>query len=151
MNTLMHLPGRTDVPIACDMTSAEDTPDERMAEWRELFDQALLRRERHADSVSLYFRNEPAMREQLLDLVRREHACCPFLDLRISSAGDELIWTTTNVLEGDDRAEIERFLDALHALPDHTADDMESLTDQFAEHGLNMVETSPESRHYELH
>ena len=74
----MHLTSRPDTPVACDMTTARDTPGERIAEYDELFERALLGRERRADSVVLAFR--PDAREQVEDLARREYACCPFLD-----------------------------------------------------------------------
>ena len=114
----MHLPARPDAPIACDMSSAVDTPDERLREYGRLFETVLLRRERRADSVSLRFRAGPGTREALDELARREAACCPFLDYRVETAGAEVIWTTTNVVTGDERAAIDVFLDALHALPD---------------------------------
>jgi hypothetical protein len=150
MNTILHFNGQTDVPIVCDMSTAPDTPDERMAEWRELFNHVLVRRERHADSVALYFRAEPGRREQLEDLASREHACCPCLDIRLGADGGELIWTTTNVRTGEEHASIDVFLDALYALPDHAAGDMEGLLDQFAEHGLNVVTSPEDSKRFEL-
>lgn len=150
MPNTLHLQAQTDIPIACDMSSARDTPDERIAEWRELFDNALLDRERRADSVVLTFRADPGRREQLEDLAQREHACCPFLDLRLEAVGENLIWTTANVLTGDDRAHVDTFLGALYALPDHAASDMEGLLGQFAEHGLEVVTSPADSKRFEL-
>jgi hypothetical protein len=115
MTTVLHLEARPDAPIACDMSSARDTPDERLAEYRELFERALLRRERRVDGVVFSFRADAGTREQVDDLARREHACCPFLDYRVETAGDEVIWTIT----GDGRAGVDVILDAFHALPDH--------------------------------
>lgn len=149
-NSTLHLKGNTDMSIACDMSTASDTPDQRMAEWRELFDNALVRRERHADSVELYFRADPGRREQLEDLARREHACCPFLDLRLSAAGDELIWTTSNVLSGDEHGAIDAFLDALYQLPDEDVTDMEGLLRRLADRGVDVVETTAGER-FEVH
>jgi hypothetical protein len=113
MTISLDLPARPGTPIACDMSTADDTPEERLLEYRRLFEAALLRRERRADNVSFWFRTEPGLREALEALARREAACCPFLGYRVEAAGDELVWTTT----GDDRAAIQVFLDALHALP----------------------------------
>jgi hypothetical protein len=113
----MHLPSRPDVPIACDMSTADDTPDERLAEYGRLFARALVRRARRDDGVVLTFaRDERAAVE---DLVRRESACCPFLDYRVELIGDRVVWTTTNPRSGDDRAHADMILDALYALPDH--------------------------------
>jgi hypothetical protein len=82
----MDLPARTNAPIACDMSTARDTPDERLAEYRDLFERALR---------SVVLRFDAAAREQVEDLARREHACCPFLGYRVETAGDEVIWTVT--------------------------------------------------------
>ena len=150
MTTIFHLPGQTNVPIACDMSAARDTPDERIAEWGELFDQALLSRERRASSVVFSFRADPGRRGQLESLARREHACCPFLDFRLETIGDELIWTTANVVTGDERASIDVFLDALHDLPDHAVSDMEGLLGRLAERGVNVVESRAVRERFEL-
>ena len=118
MTNSMHLPARPETPIVCDMSSAVDTPDERLREYGRLFETVLLRRERRADGVAFWFRADPGTREALEELARREAACCPFLDYRVETAGDEVIWTTTNAVTGDERAAVDVFLDALHALPD---------------------------------
>jgi hypothetical protein len=105
----MHLPPLPGAPIACDMTTAGDTPDERIAECGDLFARTLLRRERRADAVVLAFRADA--REQVEDLARREHACCPFLDYRVEAAGDEVVWTITSPSAGGVAT-----IDAFHAL-----------------------------------
>ena len=141
MTNSLHLPARPDAPIVCDMSSAEDTPDERLREYGRLFEIALLRRERRADSVSFWFRADTGVREALETLARRESACCPFLDYRVEAAGDELIWTTTNVVTGDDEhAAIDVFLDALHALPDHPGSDIADLYSRLAGRDVHVVE-----------
>ena len=140
MTNTLHLPARPDAPIACEMSSAEDTPDERLHEYGRLFQTALLRRQRRADSVSFWFRADPGTREALEELARRESACCPFLGYRVETAGDEVIWTTTNPLTGDERAAIDVFLDALHGLPDHPGSNIASLYDHLTEHELHVLE-----------
>jgi len=137
MTTVLHLPARTDAPIACDMSAARDTPDERLAEYRELFERALRGRERGADSVALRF--EADAREQVEDLASREHACCPFVDYRVETAGDELIWTTTNPVVGEQRADVDVMLDALYALPDHAGSDIDGYLARLAERGVDVV------------
>jgi len=117
MTNSTHFPARPGAPIACDMSTAEDTSDERLREYDRLFETVLLRRERHADSVSFSFRADPGTREAVEDLARREAACCPFLDHRVEAAGHEVSWSITNAVTGDQRAAAEVFLDALHALP----------------------------------
>jgi hypothetical protein len=117
MTEILHLPARADAPIACDMSTALDTPEQRLAEYRELFEQALLGRERRADGVVFLFRDGPGIRERVDDLAHREYACCPFLDYRVETVGDEVIWAITNPVAGDERDGVDAILDAFHALP----------------------------------
>ena len=102
----MHIPARPDARIACDMTTAIDTPAERLELYRRLFAEALARRERLDGAVVLTFRADA--RATVEDLVRREAACCPFLDYRVETIGHDVVWTTT----GDASV-----LDLLYALP----------------------------------
>lgn len=68
MPSVLHLPARAGALIACDMTTARDTPAERLAKYRELFARALL---------------------------RREQACCPLLDYRVETADGNVIYMIT--------------------------------------------------------
>ena len=115
MTDVLHIPAQLDAPIACDLSTAEDTPAERLADYERQFERALLRRERTEDAVVFTFRADGGTRDALHDLARREAACCPFLEYRVETLGDEVVWTTRS-----DRAGIDAFLDALYALPDHT-------------------------------
>jgi len=121
MTNVLHIPFQPDAPIACDMSTASDTPDERLDEYGRLFERALLRRERREDSVAWAFRADAGTRRQVEDLARREAACCPFLDYRVETVGGEVVWTTANRLAGDERAAVDVILDAFHALPEHAA------------------------------
>jgi hypothetical protein len=114
MTELLHIPARAGAPIACDMSTAEDTPAERLSAYRRLFDRALARRERRTGAVVLAFRAEPGVHEAVADLARREGACCPFLDYRVEAAGDEVVWTIADPGHGADA-----ILDEFHALPGH--------------------------------
>jgi hypothetical protein len=136
MSNVLHLPARPDTAIACDMSTAPDTPDQRFAEYRELFQQALLRRERRPDGVVFAFRVAPGTRDQVDDLARREHACCPFLEYRVETAGDEVIWTVANPVTGEARANVDAILDAFHALPDDAGSDLDALLARLADGGL---------------
>ena len=131
MTDIFHFPARADAPIACDMSTATDTPEERLHEYRRLFEHAFVRRERLPDSVVLAFRDEPEVRNWVEDLARREAACCPFVDYRVEAAGDEVIWTTTKVT-GDQRAAVHVMLDAFHDLLDHAGSDPAAYFDSSA-------------------
>ncbi|HET8758568.1 MAG TPA: hypothetical protein VFM58_21285, partial [Solirubrobacteraceae bacterium] len=67
------------------------------------------------DHVVLTFRGD--VRDTIEELARREAACCPFLDYRVETAGDAVVWTITNPRTGDDRAEADHTLDAFYELP----------------------------------
>ena len=131
MTDVLHIPAQLDAPIACDLSTAEDTAEERLADYQRQFQRALLRRERHEDSVVFAFRAAGGTREALRDLARREAACCPFLDYRVETTGDEIVYTVTN--PRFDRAGAEATLDAFHALPDDS--DFAGLLDQLAARG----------------
>ena len=123
MSDLLHIPARLDAPVACDMRTAVDTPDERVREYARLFESALVDRERRSDSVVLAFRSDRHVRAWVEEMVRREAACCPFVDYRVETVGDQVIWTTTNTVEGDQRAGVDVILDAFHKLPEHAMSD----------------------------
>jgi hypothetical protein len=114
MTTVLTLPARPDAPIACDMSTAPDTPDERLASYRTLFESALTGRERADGGVVLTFRADA--REAVEQLAQREAACCPFLDYRVETAGDEVVWTIANPRAGDERAAADAVLDPFYAL-----------------------------------
>ena len=124
MTDVLHIPAQLDAPVACDLSTAEDTADERLADYQRQFQRALVRRERREDTVVFAFRAEGGTREALHDLARREAACCPFLEYRVEALGDEVIWTTGNRRSGSERAAVDAFLDALYALPDHSGSDI---------------------------
>jgi hypothetical protein len=116
MSDLLHIPARPGARIACDMSTAVDTPDQRLDAYRRLFADALLRRERHDGTVVFALRADPSTRATLGELVRREAACCPFVDYRVETVGDEIVWTITNPVTGADRGSVEAVLDAFHEL-----------------------------------
>jgi hypothetical protein len=97
MTTLISIAARPDAPIACDMTGAEDTPADRLVEYRRLFEHALLDRESTGTSITFRFAARPGVREWVLDLVRREAACCPFLSFDVSADGEQIVWTSNGV------------------------------------------------------
>ena len=116
MTTALHLPARPDAPIACDMTGAVDTPEERLGMYRRLFDTALQHRERRAGGVAFRFRAEPGTLDAVEELARRESACCPFLAHRVETGEDVVAWTISHARDGADGASIDGFLDELYRL-----------------------------------
>jgi hypothetical protein len=116
MSDPLHIPARPGAPIACDMSGADDTPAERLAEYARLFEHALVRRERVAGSVAFTFRADTGVRELADSLARREAACCPFADYHVETVGDEVIWAITNPVVGEERASAEVMLDEFYAL-----------------------------------
>ena len=119
------------------MSSARDTPEQRLAEYGDLLERALFGRERREDAVVLTFRVDA--REQVEDLARREHACCPFVDYSVEVLGDQVIWTITNTIQGERRAAVDAILDALHALPEHAGSDLDGYLDRLAARGVEVV------------
>jgi hypothetical protein len=77
-------------PIFCDMTTATDTPAERLVEYRALFAAHHLRTERTSGGVRHTFRG--AATGRLRDLVAREELCCSFLRLEVTALGEEVHW-----------------------------------------------------------
>jgi hypothetical protein len=132
------------------MSTAEDTPDERLRAYGQLFERALLRRERRADALVFVLRADPETRRAVEDLARREAACCPFLDHRIETHADEVIWTISNPVRGDERPAVDATLDAFHALPDHAGSDFAGLLDRLAEAGVHVAESPETSERFEL-
>ena len=112
MTNLLSLTAQPDAAVACDMTGAEDTLTVRLAEYRRLFEHALLSRESTATSTTFRLAPRPGVREWVLDLVRREAACCPFLSYEVDEVGQEIIWTTSGGLGASEMAIVDEFLSA---------------------------------------
>ena len=149
MSDLLHIPARLDAPVACDMRTAVDTPDERIREYARLFESALVGRERRPGSVVLTFRADPDVRAWVEEMVRREAACCPFVDYRVETVGDEVIWTTTNTVEDERRAGVGVMLDAFYELPEHAVSDAAGFIDRLAARGVD-VTVSPAGDQFEF-
>jgi hypothetical protein len=135
MTLVLHLPAQAGAPIACDMSSAVDTPEDRLASYGRLFEDALVGRRRDQLAVVFAFRRTAETLETVESLARREAACCPFLHHRIETAGDEVVWTITSPVTGPERAAVDATLDAFYALPEHPGSDFAGLPDRLAESG----------------
>lgn len=110
MTNLLSITAHPDAAVACDMTSVEDTLAARVAEYRRLFEHALLGRESTDTSTTFQFAARPGVREWLLDLVRREAACCPFLSYEVELDGEQIVWTTSGGVGASEMAVLDEFL-----------------------------------------
>jgi hypothetical protein len=118
--------------IACDMTGAADTPQERMAEYGRLFGAALVGRERTTDGIRFRLRADTGVEAWVRDLAAREKACCPFFDFAVSAEGGEVRWDAT-VLDDDTARAV---LDEFYRLPETAVDGVEGLSDRLATLGF---------------
>lgn len=123
-------------PIACDMTDAPDTGPERMAEYRRLFAETLVGRERTGTGIRFRLRADQGIEDWVRDLAAREKACCPFFDFDITTVGDEVHWYATVVDDDIARA----ILDEFYALPDNLSGGVEGLENRLRQRGLEIVE-----------
>ena len=94
MTKLLSITAPPETPIACDLTGAQDTLAERLAEFRRLFDHALVSRTSTDDETTFRFAASPGVQEWVLDLVRKEAACCPFLSYEVDLVDAEIVWLT---------------------------------------------------------
>ncbi len=109
MTRLLTITARPSVPIACDMRGAEDTLTDRLAEYRRLFDHALTGRTCTGSTTTFRLAARPGVQEWVLDLVRREAACCPFLSFEVDAEGEQVVWTVSG-LGASDLAVLDEFL-----------------------------------------
>jgi hypothetical protein len=99
-----------DVPVvACDMSTAPDTPDERIAEYVRLFGQHLISRERTTDGIRFRLRAEEGVEAWVRDLAAREKACCPFADFAVATVDNEVVWDATVIDDDLARAVLDEF------------------------------------------
>ena len=112
-----------DTPIACDMSTAVDTPQERTAEYLRLFDKALTGRERTAEGLRFRFRADDGVEAWVRDLAAREKACCPFFAFEVTTAGGEVLWDCAVPDNDSARATLDLFYD----LPDTRGVDFDDL------------------------
>ena len=127
----------TSTPIVCDMTTAPDTPEQRMQEYRQLFAQAFTGRERTADGgVRLRLHADDGVEVWVRDLAAREKGCCAFFDFTVSAVGDEVHWEATVVDDDIARAVLDEFYD----LPYRATDGVVALKARFGGRGLRFLE-----------
>jgi hypothetical protein len=126
-------------PIACDMTTARDTPDERMAEYDRLFARTFVGRERTSAGIRFRLRADEGVEAWVRDLAAREKACCPFYDFSIATVGTEVHWDVRVVDDDTARA----VLDAFYDVPDTAAGGAHAMADRLT--GLGFVITTDDT------
>ena len=143
MTTLLSISARPDAPIACDMTAAEDTLVGRLAEYRRLFDHALVARESSATATTFRLAARPGVRDWALDLARREAACCPFRSYRVDEVGDEIVWTTSGGLGASQISLLDEYLaspDPPASVPlSSVADGSQAIADHLGAAGFTVI------------
>jgi hypothetical protein len=123
------------IPIVCDMTDAPDTTEERLAEYRRLFGNDLIGRERTENGIRFRFSLRDGLAAEIRDLAAREKACCAFFDFDIREHDNEITWDASVV----DDPIARQILDEYYALPDTLAGSVADLFDRFADKGLEIV------------
>ena len=76
--------------IACALT--DDDAQARFAEYARLFAAAYAGRERTDTGMRWSLRSEPGVADWARDLAARERACCGFLTISVTEAGDRVLW-----------------------------------------------------------
>jgi hypothetical protein len=140
----MDLPPAS-TPIVCDLTTAPDTAEQRLAEYQRLFAHALTARERTPDGIRFRFRARPGVADWVHDLAAREKACCAFFVFDITTDNDEVTWDAA-VIDNDAARAI---LNEFYALPDTVTQDVAQLHQRFLQHGLQFTAnpTTPDHHH----
>jgi len=100
--------------IACDMTAAPDTAEQRLDEYDRLFATAFVGRERTRSGVRWRLSAEPGVEAWARDLAARENACCAFMQSSVTVVGDEVHWDTSAIDDPTARSVLDLFFE----LPD---------------------------------
>ncbi len=110
------------VPVVCDLTGATDTLAERMAEFRALFTQSLLRRSHTSEGIRFCFRADPGLEDWVRDLAAREKACCAFFTFTVTASGEEVWWDAGVIDDEMARQVLAEFYRLPDTLPDTLPD-----------------------------
>jgi hypothetical protein len=137
--TVFHFEEAAHAPIACDMTTATDSLEERMAEYGRLFAHALIDRRRDGDAVVFTFAAKLGVAAWAADLARREAACCPFFSYDVAVDGDRVVWRTSSGAG----PVAQEFLDEFHGLPDRMSDGLDGMLARLADRGITIVSPAP--------
>ncbi|MFC0111671.1 hypothetical protein [Kibdelosporangium aridum] len=124
------------------MTTAPDTEDERLAEYKRLFGEALAGRERTGRGIRFLFHANPGVEAWVRDLAAREKACCAFFAYEISLLGQQVAW---DMAVGDNDM-ARAVLDEFYELPVTLASGFDEVRDRFTGHGIEII--SKDSVHH---
>jgi hypothetical protein len=116
------------------MTTATDTPQERLAEWGRLFDRALAGRERTTDAVVWRFTAHTGVEAWARDLAEREAACCAFLTFTVTAQDGQVIYR----IEGDSDPIVQAALDEINDVPNHIAAGIPGLWERLHRAGFDI-------------
>jgi hypothetical protein len=130
------------IPIACDLTDAPDTAEERMAEYARLFARSLTGRERTGRGVQLRFRADDGVAAWVRDLAAREKACCPFYDFAVAATDSEVRWDIS-LADGAtaDEDTAHTLLDEFYYAPDNVAAGVPGMRERLAANGYTVTTT----------
>jgi hypothetical protein len=137
-NEMTNDPTAATSPIACDLSDAPDTAEERMAEYRRLFAQSLAGRERIDEGVRLRLRADNGVEAWVRDLAVREKACCPFYNFAVTVAGGEVWWDISLVdgVAADDEDTARTMLEEFYNAPDNLAGGVDGMKQRLADSGF---------------
>ena len=123
--------------VACDLSDAPDSAEERMAEYDRLFTQALVGRERTDQGVRLRLRADNGVEAWVRDLAAREKACCPFYNVTVYPTAGEVWWDISLVdgVAGDDAPLARTLLDTYYHAPDYAGEGVAGMTRWLAGNG----------------
>jgi hypothetical protein len=136
---ILNAPENPNAQIACDLTGAPDTVDERFAEYGRLFQNALAGRERTADAVEFRFAAKPGVAEWVTNLAKREAACCPFMSHHVTADGTHVTWRASSHAGLAAQATLDEF----HGLPERLGDGFKGLLERFAARGFTVTAPTP--------
>jgi len=119
------------------MTTAPDTPQQRMQEYGRLFEHALAGRERTTDAAILRFTARAGVADWVRDLADREALCCPFFIYEVTENDDEVSYKVS----GEADPTIQAIIDEFFRLPEHVGDGLDALLARLRDTGLDVSES----------
>jgi|GEM_PF-4342168 len=115
--------------VVCDMTTAPDSAEQRVADYARLFEAAFVSRERTEVGFRWRLRADPGIRNWAQKLAARENICCAFMSNTITVEGEHVLWDATTIDDPAARAVLDKFYD----LPSNPRPDLDTLQKRFVE------------------